>query len=305
MNVLLNTFSFSDDLITEYNANDVLVDFVTKFKYLTDINKKMENATDLKIYMGHDVYKNENYLSSKNKKNELAKKIEDDDTRGIFLALFTSYHCISFLDDQLGESTIDLLDKKIRHYKEFKLLDNSNMVISFSTDDIFSESEIIIDGENEFNVPSLVFCEKLNHIPRVSDFYLFFASNYKFTKGNDFNCFDQYEIMNFFFEDQDNFHRMSKILTHDQNRRLEIHPIIGDAFASINGFDFDPVITNNVISKSKRRIYKKKNLLISLDYQHFQFEKHNKKGVHLGVVDMFERGLGDAEPATHSLKFKG
>ncbi|MGI2115399.1 hypothetical protein ACRN9G_17620 [Shewanella frigidimarina] len=303
MNLLLNSSSFGGELIDESNVNAIVTDFVSKLKYLKYIHSKLADVEDFKIKTAFEIYNNPNFLSSTKSINDLAKNIYDTDVRRVFIAIFSNYTDIQAIEYNLGSSEIDGVGD-IELYNDVKKVDDTVVILSFSTIDRFSTSDIMIDAQRCFNIPSLRFCDDLSHVYRVKDFYYFFSQNYSFNEGNEFDEFEQYELMSLFFNDQDNYHRISRVLTIEQNKRLEIHPVIGDAFAITNGFVFDEKITNDVISKSKRRIYKKGNLLISLDFQHLEFEKHNLKGVHLGVVNMHTKELGAAEPTKHSLRLK-
>ncbi|MFA0399506.1 hypothetical protein AB4523_11805, partial [Vibrio splendidus] len=109
-----------------------------------------------------------------------------------------------------------------------------------------------------------------------------------------FDFFDNYYFTYYFFKYNNNFDKISKVLSGDLTYRLKFHPVVGDFFAKINGYYIDESLSKKCSKGDvKRLIYRNKNKTISLDFQHLEFEKHESSGKHIGCIRMYKGDEGD------------
>lgn len=275
---------------------------MAKAKYLDHVSKYTDSGP-FKIIVDSSIYQDSSFLSNSLSKEEILHHIKDEAEQLLYIEMFTNrssligaYGINDTTTSSCGES-FSHLNYSINNYGNDFL-----GFISFDVKGIYSKKDIVLNNNVYFNVPSLSFESSLSFLNNVSDFYDIILSKFNIdnSKPVAFDYFDNYNVSEFFFSYRNNHDEISKVLTNNQQMRYQYHPVIGKIFAKINGFVEDVRLSNKCTrsSSSKRVIYKKGNKYISLDFQHFEFEKHSPNGRHLGSVRMFK---GDAPAQTRKL----
>lgn len=313
MNVLLSSSSYGGTLISEKNVEEVMSKFMVKLKYLDHVTKYTNSGT-IKIIVDPEIYSNADYLSDELNKHQICSKILDDTEQLLFVEMFVnrSNFIGAYGDDEKLNSACGEEFKNI-NFTLNAFPEDFLGLISFDVKPVYSSTEIKIDNHTYFNIPTMEFENSLKFLNNVKCFYNKILQNYSIdnTKVTSFDWFEHYSFTNFFFSYRNNHDKISNKLTTQQGLRLKFHPIIGDFFTKVNGYELDVRLTKKVNknSNSKRIIYKKDNKYLSLDFQHFEFEKHDTKGNHIGSVRMFK---GDENKhakkltkskSTHHLRF--
>ncbi|MFM2643535.1 hypothetical protein AAFX33_20510 [Vibrio chagasii] len=311
MRFLLNDSSYGGDLINKENAETIISSIISKVRYLEHIHKHID-CCDLKILVDNNIYTEPNCLSDSLNILEISRLLRDQDESDIFINMFSNYHGLIQLYSEQDYGTLESGEKITHINTSISMVNTGNLgVLSFDIKEEYKSPTITIDGVNYFNVPSVSFNEDLSFLYGIHSFYQYFLDNYIISSESyfSFDIFEHYHVSKFFFEFNNNYSYISSRLTKEQNLRQEFHPIIGDFFAKINGFSLNEKLTNQCSKGKKRVIYNKKNCYISLDFQHFEFEKHAPNGKHLGSIRMFKGEEDSHKPklskvkSTHHLKF--
>lgn len=294
---LLTSSSYGGEKVNNENIECFINNFIASIAYLYDIHKYIKDSS-FNIIADHDIYNNDYFFSSTLTKKNIASHIKDEEALGLYLDMFTSHQDIITYYPIVGVGegfttcgeTIEGFDYSIG-------LDGDNLgLISFSSNDKYNKSCFNVNGYGLFHVPPLIFNEDLSFLNNIRDFYVYFSERYDLivNKEASFDYFDKYYLTYYFFEYDNNYHKVSEKLSQDLSARLTYHPIIGDFFATINGYKKDEKLSTKCSKGDVGRIiYNNKNKYISLDFQHLEFEKHQETGKHIGCIRMYKGDEGE------------
>ncbi|EGR1591950.1 TPA: hypothetical protein ACMDQC_002619 [Vibrio parahaemolyticus] len=307
MDLYLNPISHSSNKINLGNIEIIAMDYMSKINNLRYIAKNSNNLDSVTVYAVGDIYRDKNFLSSDFTTKELIKAIQDDDARKTLLSNFVGFNGIINIPEGLDDNSTLSETYNIYGFNHFIISSNNPKFISFDVPDCGVDatiSDVIINNTSYENIPSFLINDELIGFDNTLKFIVNSYKNHGF-ETFEFDWFYNYGAFKMFLNhNESNYKKLTKYLVENQDELIKTNSIIGDAFATINNFNYDHAKTNKVNKGVKRRVYShisKGNRLISLDFRHLEFEKHDLKGKHLGVVTMFTQKSSPPEDG-HDLK---